>query len=107
MTELLRMQNGGCHPVDGCYVPERRRYAGADFQCLAANVVKNDDRQQHRCSRRHLGQEVDGTKIGFIGMTLEGTPTPGRPGRRPGRRVQATRCETGQRRGQGRCRSRA
>ena len=21
VTELLRMQNGGCHPVDGCYFP--------------------------------------------------------------------------------------
>ena len=30
-TELLRMQNGGCHPVDGCYFPDAP-YAGADYQ---------------------------------------------------------------------------
>ena len=38
VTELLRMQNGGCHPVDGCYFPDEP-YPGADFQWLAANVV--------------------------------------------------------------------
>ena len=39
--ELLRMQHGGCHPVDGCYFPDEP-YAGADFPWLAANVVKKD-----------------------------------------------------------------
>ena len=39
--ELLRMQRGGCHPVDGCYFPDAP-YAGADFQYLAANVVLKD-----------------------------------------------------------------
>ena len=38
VDELLRMQNGGCHPVDGCYFPDEP-YAGADFQWLSANVV--------------------------------------------------------------------
>ncbi|MCP3999174.1 MAG: hypothetical protein GY722_29530, partial [bacterium] len=37
VTELLRMQNGGCHPVDGCYFPGEP-YPGADFPWLAANV---------------------------------------------------------------------
>jgi 5'-nucleotidase len=32
--ELLRMQNGGCHPVDGCQGPHR--FAGARFRYLAA-----------------------------------------------------------------------
>ena len=36
--ELLRMQHGGCHPVDGCYFPDQP-YDGADFSWLAANVV--------------------------------------------------------------------
>ena len=39
VTELLRMQHGGCHPVDGCYFPDEP-YAGADFQWLSANVVE-------------------------------------------------------------------
>ena len=37
VDELLRIQNGGCHPVDGC--PPSHDYEGADFQYLAANVV--------------------------------------------------------------------
>ena len=41
VTELLRMQDGGCHPVDGCYFPGDP-YAGADYQWLAANVVNDD-----------------------------------------------------------------
>ena len=39
VTELLRMQNGGCHPADGCYFPNDP-FSGADFQWLAANVVE-------------------------------------------------------------------
>ena len=35
-TELLRMQFGGCHPVDGCAV--RPTFAGAKFPFLGANV---------------------------------------------------------------------
>src|SRR6188472_4484926 len=39
-AELLRMQDGGCHPVDGCQ--DGDGFAGADFQFLAANVVYKD-----------------------------------------------------------------
>ncbi len=70
--ELLRMQNGGCHPVDGCYF-ETDPYGGADFQWLAANVVKKDG--TGTLLPATSVKEVDGTKIGFIGMTLEATPT--------------------------------
>ncbi|WP_223179096.1 bifunctional metallophosphatase/5'-nucleotidase [Phycicoccus endophyticus] len=70
--ELLRMQRGGCHPVDGCYFPTQP-YRGADFQWLAANVVKEST------GRTLLPgtsvKKVGGVKIGFIGMTLEATPT--------------------------------
>ena len=37
VDELLRMQKGGCHPIDGCQ--DGDGYAGANFQYLAANVV--------------------------------------------------------------------
>ncbi|MET0564866.1 MAG: bifunctional metallophosphatase/5'-nucleotidase, partial [Acidimicrobiia bacterium] len=40
-TELLRMQNGGCHPVDGC--GDGTGFAGADFQYLSANVVQDSN----------------------------------------------------------------
>ncbi len=69
VTELLRMQDGGCHPVDGCYFPDEP-YPGADFQWLAANVVNasNDTPLPP-----YWIDEVRGVKVGFIGMTLEGT----------------------------------
>ena len=51
-AELLRMQNGGCHPVDGCYFPDAP-YAGADFQYLAANVVQ-EGRAGGTPAARHL-----------------------------------------------------
>ena len=70
-TELLRMQNGGCHPVDGCH--DGDGFAGADFQFLAANVV-NDTTGQTLFPPYSI-QNVDGAKVAFIGMTLEGTPT--------------------------------
>ena len=44
-AELLRMQDGGCHPVDGCQ--DGDGFAGADFDYLAANV----DRRRHRQAR--------------------------------------------------------
>lgn len=75
--ELLRMQNGGCHPVDGCYFGEENPYPGADFQWLSANVVYNDE-QPNAGDTLLPGTEVrtiDGIDVGFIGMTLEGTPT--------------------------------
>ena len=40
VDELLRIQEGGCHPTDGCQTGHD--YAGADFQFLAANVVYKD-----------------------------------------------------------------
>jgi 5'-nucleotidase len=41
VAELLRMQDGGCHPIDDCYFPDAP-YAGANFQWLAANVVNEE-----------------------------------------------------------------
>ncbi|KGN35857.1 5'-nucleotidase [Knoellia flava TL1] len=70
--ELLRMQNGGCHPTDGCYFPEAP-YAGADFQWLSANVVRKDNGDTLLPGTSV--KTVNGVKVGFIGMTLEATPT--------------------------------
>jgi 2',3'-cyclic-nucleotide 2'-phosphodiesterase (5'-nucleotidase family)/predicted AlkP superfamily phosphohydrolase/phosphomutase len=70
-TELVRMQEGGCHPVDGCQ--DGDGFAGAEFDFLAANVVQRSDGRTlfpaYRIAR------VGSTKVAFIGMTLEGTPT--------------------------------
>ncbi|MGW6393811.1 bifunctional metallophosphatase/5'-nucleotidase [Streptomyces sp. NPDC055103] len=68
--ELARMQNGGCHPVDGCSV-EGKTFEGADFPYLAANVT--DEKTGKPLLDPYFVWERDGVKIGFIGVTLEGT----------------------------------
>ncbi len=70
VTELLRMQNGGCHPVDGCYFPSEP-YPGANFQWLSANVVETATDETPLPP--YWIEQVENHKVGFIGMTLEGT----------------------------------
>jgi 5'-nucleotidase len=72
VTELLRMQNGGCHPVDGCYFPSAP-YAGADFPWLAANVV--NETTGRTPLPPYWIERFQSVKVGFIGMTLEATDT--------------------------------
>jgi 5'-nucleotidase len=69
-AELLRMQNGGCHPVDGCL--DGDDFAGASFRFLAANVVRKDNGKT--LFPAYKVRSFAGTKVAFIGMTLEGTP---------------------------------
>jgi 5'-nucleotidase len=70
-AELLRMQNGGCHPTDGCL--DGTGFAGADFQFLAANVVNHASGDT--LFAPYTIKNFSGAKVAFIGMTLEGTPT--------------------------------
>ena len=70
VDELLRMQNGGCHPVDGCQ--DGDGFAGADFDFLAANVAYKDSGET--IFPPYAVETFDGIKVGIIGMTLEGTP---------------------------------
>ncbi len=94
VAELLRMQNGGCFDTNGngivaqpaepgtpeavadCYFPDTP-YAGADFDWIAANVIDDATGDPLELGADDLGgytiEEVNGTKIAFIGMTLEGT----------------------------------
>ena len=69
-TELLRMQNGGCHPVDGCL--DGDGFGGADFEFLAANVVTR--RPAETLFPPYSIENFNGARVAFIGMTLEGTP---------------------------------
>jgi 5'-nucleotidase len=69
-AEILRMQNGGCHPVDGCR--SGHTFEGADFRYLSANVVNKDTGRT--LFRPYTIRRFQGAKIGFIGLTLEGTP---------------------------------
>jgi 5'-nucleotidase len=68
--ELLRMQAGGCHP-EGC--GDDTPFPGASFQFLAANVLTSAEPTE-TLFPSYVVHEVGGARIGFIGMTLEGTP---------------------------------
>lgn len=77
--ELKRMQTGGCHPVDGCKGP--KPFAGAKFEYLAASTFMDDGTTLFP---PYSIREFDGVKVGFIGMTLEGTPDVITPAARAG-----------------------
>lgn len=77
--ELKRMQTGGCHPVDGCKGP--KPFAGAKFEYLAASTFMDDGTTLFP---PFSIREFDGVKVGFIGMTLEGTPDVITPAARAG-----------------------
>ena len=70
-AELLRMQNGGSHPVDGDL--DGDPFLGAEFEFLAANVVVDDTGET--LFPAYTIRNYQGVKVAFIGMTLEGTPT--------------------------------
>ena len=69
--ELIRMQEGGCHPVDGCL--DGDGFDGASFRYLAANVTwKKNGKTVFPAYRIRA---FKGVQVAFIGMTLEGTPS--------------------------------
>ncbi|HVK20269.1 MAG TPA: bifunctional metallophosphatase/5'-nucleotidase [Actinokineospora sp.] len=70
VTELKRLQRGGCHPTDGCQ--DGDGFDGAKYRYLAANVVDKK-------TRLPILSPVDikfvgGVPVAFVGMTLKGTP---------------------------------
>jgi 5'-nucleotidase len=67
--ELLRMQNGGCHPRDGCQGPHP--FAGAKFRYLAASTVEKGTGRS--VFPAYAIREFDGVPVAFIGLTLKGT----------------------------------
>jgi 5'-nucleotidase len=78
--ELLRMQRGGClddgegeNGQDSC--PQDTDFQGAAFKYLGANVTWDDPSSRKRDTVLAPTEvmKVDGVKVGFIGMTLEGT----------------------------------
>ncbi|MFK4509312.1 bifunctional metallophosphatase/5'-nucleotidase [Bradyrhizobium daqingense] len=68
-TELLRMQNGGCHPVDGCQGPHP--FTGAKFKYLAASTVETAT--GNSVLPPYEIREFEGIPVGFIGLTLKET----------------------------------
>ncbi|MBI2827807.1 MAG: bifunctional metallophosphatase/5'-nucleotidase [Acidobacteria bacterium] len=84
--ELLRVQRGGCHPVDGCQ--DGTPFSGASFAHLAANVTL-DPRKADPLMLALAGvrgaeprpllppyaiREIDGVRVGFIGVVTQDTP---------------------------------
>ena len=69
VMELLRMQKGGCGPENSC---PQGSFGGADFRFLAANVVYKDTGKP--IFPPYAIRKFKNIKVGFIGMTLEGTP---------------------------------
>jgi 5'-nucleotidase len=68
--ELLRMQNGGCHPIDGCRGPHP--FLGAKFRYLAASTFEKTTGKT--VLPAYAIREFGGIPVGFIGLTLRGTP---------------------------------
>jgi len=67
--ELLRMQNGGCHPVDKCLGPHP--FLGAKFHYLAASTFLKDTGKT--LFPPYEIKTYDGIPVAFIGLTLKGT----------------------------------
>ena len=81
IKHLKRLQEGGCAVNAKTAIADcagREPYTGANFQFLAANVV--DISSGKTVFPAYGIKEFDGFKVGFIGMTLRGTPAIVRPG---------------------------
>lgn len=69
--ELMRIRNGGCHPVDGC--SGNTSFEGARFQFMAANIV--NETTNATIFPAYNITYVEGVPIGFIGVALKDTPS--------------------------------
>jgi 5'-nucleotidase len=70
VSELYRMQFGGCHPTDGCQ--DGDGFQGAKFPYLAANVTQKSNGLPILLP--FTIRFYDGVPVAYVGMTLEGTP---------------------------------
>jgi 5'-nucleotidase len=83
--ELLRIQNGGCHPDQGCTAApyalasggSTNVYPGADFQYLSANVIVDATGKTlfPAFATKRFKTGSGKVQVGFIGEVLEATPT--------------------------------
>ena len=69
-VELLRRQNGGCHPMDGCRGPSA--FKGSRFQYLAASTI--DIATGKPLLPAYQIRHFEGIPVAFIGLSLAGTP---------------------------------
>ncbi len=75
-AELLRMQNGGCGKNtrhDPCAVEP---FTGAQFKYLAANVATGNGQTLFPATgTKTFGSGARAVTVGFVGLTLKGTPS--------------------------------
>ena len=69
-VELLRQQQGGCHPKDGCRGP--KPFTGARWQYLAASTL--DTATGRTLFPPYVIKRFEGIPVAFIGLTLKETP---------------------------------
>lgn len=67
--ELKRLQDGGCHPKEGCIDGP---WPGARFRWLAANVI--DTATGRPFLPPYAIREFGGVPVAFVGLVLRGTP---------------------------------
>jgi 5'-nucleotidase len=70
-AELLRLQQGGCHPLEGCKGPQP--FKGARFQYLAASTV--EEKSGRTLLPPYVIKRFEGIPVAFIGLTLKDTPS--------------------------------
>ncbi|MFI7634507.1 bifunctional metallophosphatase/5'-nucleotidase [Nonomuraea sp. NPDC049400] len=68
LAEFRRMEEGGCHPIDGCALPN---FKGADFPYLGANII--DTTTGKPAVTPYVVKEVKGVKVGIIGVSYKNT----------------------------------
>ena len=85
--ELRRVQDGGCHPVDGCLAGTA--FKGAIFSYVAANITLDPSQadsgmlaraglqgsEPRRLFPPYTIRELGGVRVGFIGLTLQEAPS--------------------------------
>ena len=69
-TELLRKQTGGCQSDKSCLA--LHPFLGAKFQYLAASTI--DTKTGKTLLPPYAIKTFEGVSIGFVGLTLKGTP---------------------------------
>ncbi|RCG31732.1 bifunctional metallophosphatase/5'-nucleotidase [Sphaerisporangium album] len=71
ITELKRIQDGGCHPTDGC--SPAGKWKGSDYDYVGANILK--EKSDRYALPPVAIKKVNGVKVGFVGLVTQTTPT--------------------------------
>lgn len=79
--ELLRKQSGGCEKFTAREPCQVEQFAGAAFQFLSASTFTEDGRTLFPATGiKRFGSGAEEVGVGFIGLTLKGTPELVSPG---------------------------